>query len=226
MNYIHDLLFGVYPYIAGAVFLLGSWVRFDKDQYSWKAGSSQMLSDRGFRRANTQFHVGILLLFFGHLFGLLTPPSVYHALGLTAEIKQLVAMGFGGAFGILCFLGMTSLVKRRLTDPRVRATSNTSDIFILLLIYVQLILGLLSIYVSSSHMDGQQMLLLAEWAQQIVTFHAGAADALLTVNWLYKLHIFVGLTMFLTFPFTRLVHVWSAPIWYFGRNFQIVRRKA
>ena len=134
-------------------------------------------------------------------------------------------MLMGGAFGIMCLIGMTSLVKRRLTDPRVKATSTTSDIFILLLIYVQLILGLLSIFVSAFHIDGAQMLLLAEWAQQIVTLQGGAADALLEVNWLYKMHIFVGLTMFLVFPFTRLVHIWSAPLWYFGRNYQVVRQK-
>ncbi len=225
MNYFNDLFFGIYPYFACAVFFIGSWIRFDRDQYSWKAGSSQMLSNREFRKANNLFHVGILLLFFGHLVGLLTPPALYKALSLTTETKQILAMFMGGIFGAICFVGMTTLVKRRLTDPRVRATSNSSDIFILLLIYVQLILGLLSIFVSAFHMDGGQMLLLAAWAQQIVTFNAGAADLLVEVNWLYKLHIFVGLTMFLVFPFTRLVHVWSAPIWYFGRNYQIVRQK-
>jgi nitrate reductase gamma subunit len=225
MNYFNDLLFGIYPYLAGAVFLIGSWVRFDRDQYSWKASSSQFLSSREFRKANNLFHVGILLLFFGHLVGLLTPPALYHAFGLSTETKQILAMFFGGVFGIICLIGMTTLVKRRLTDPRVRATSNTSDIFILLLLYVQLILGLLSIVVSAFHMDGSQMVLLAQWAQQIVTFNGGAADALLNVNWLYKLHIFIGITMFLVFPFTRLVHVWSAPIGYLGRRYQIVRHK-
>lgn len=225
MNYFNDLFFGIYPYLAGAIFLIGSWLRFDRDQYSWKAGSSQMLSSREFRKANNLFHVGILLLFLGHLVGLLTPPAWYHALGLTTQAKQILAMVMGGAFGIMCLIGMTTLIKRRLTDPRVRATSNTSDIFILLLIYVQLILGLLSIFVSAFHMDGAQMLLMAQWAQQIVTFNGEAANALLGVNWLYKLHIFVGLTMFLVFPFTRLVHIWSAPIWYLGRSYQIVRQK-
>lgn len=225
MNYLNDLLFGIYPYLAGTVFLLGSWIRFDRDQYSWKAGSSQMLSSRDFRKANNQFHVGILLLFFGHLFGLLTPASVYHAFGITTEVKQLLAMIAGGLFGAVCFVGMTYLVKRRLTDPRVRATSSASDIFILLLIYVQLILGLISIVVSASHLDGSQMLLLAEWAQRVVTFQRGAADVIAGVNWVYKMHIIVGLTMFLVFPFTRLVHIWSAPIWYFGRSYQIVRQK-
>ncbi len=225
MNYLNDLFFGIYPYLAGTIFLLGSWIRFDRDQYSWKAGSSQMLSSRDFRKANNQFHVGILLLFFGHLFGLLSPPSVYHAFGITTEVKQVLAMIAGGLFGGVCFVGMTHLVKRRLTDPRIRATSSASDIFILLLIYVQLILGLISIGVSAFHLDGAQMLLLAEWAQRVVTFQSGAADIIAGVNWIYKLHIVLGLTMFLVFPFTRLVHIWSAPIWYLGRSYQIVRQK-
>lgn len=225
MNYFNDLFFGIYPYLAGSVFLIGSWVRFDRDQYSWKAGSSQILSNKEFRKANNLFHIGILLLFFGHLVGLLTPTSLYHTIGLSTQNKQILAMSMGSIFGVICFIGMTALVKRRLTNPRVRATSNTSDIFILLLIYVQLILGLMSIFVSAFHMDGEQMLLLAQWAQQIVTFNGDAANALITVNWLYKLHIFVGLTMFLVFPFTRLVHIWSAPIWYLGRRYQIVRKK-
>jgi nitrate reductase gamma subunit len=225
MSYFNELLFGIYPYLAGAVFLIGSWIRFDRDQYSWKAGSSQLLSSRGFRIANNLFHIGILLLFVGHLFGLLTPPAVYHALGLSTQAKQLMAMGFGGLFGIICFLGMTFLVVRRLTNPRVRATSSGSDIFILLLIYVQLILGLLTIVVSFFHLDGSQMLALADWAQRIVTFRGGAAAAIADANWIYKLHVFLGLTMFFVFPFTRLVHIWSAPIWYLGRSYQIVRQR-
>ena len=205
MNYIHDFMFGIYPYLAGAVFFLGSWIRFDRDQYSWKAGSSQMLSSRNFAQANNRFHIGILLLFLGHVVGLLTPPSVYHAV-IGTQTKQIMAMVFGGAFGIYCFLGMKVLVKRRLTDPRVRATSSFSDIFILLLIYVQLILGLLTIFVSATHLDGSQMLLLGDWAQRIVTFRSGAADVLAPVSILYKLHIFVGLNHV---PVFSPLPVWS-----------------
>ncbi len=227
MNFFNELLFGIYPYLAAAIFLLGSLVRFDLNQYTWRAGSSQLLSGgRRFQLANRLFHIGILLLFFGHLAGLLTPPAVYHALGLSTSAKQLMAMLAGGLFGTLCFIGMTMLVHRRLFDERVRATSSRMDIFILLLLYVQLILGLISIPVSAQHMDGSVMLLLAEWAQRIVTFRGGAAELVAHVHWVYKLHLFLGLTMFLVFPFTRLVHVWSAPVWYLGRRYQIVRARA
>lgn len=227
MSYINELLFGIYPYVAGSVFLIGSLIRFDMSQYTWRSGSSQLLSGgRSFQLGNVLFHVGILLLFFGHLVGLLTPAAVYHAFGLSTATKQLLAMIAGGLFGTMCFVGMTILVHRRLFDERIRAISSRMDVFILLLLYVQLILGLISIAVSAQHMDGSVMLVLAEWAQRIVTFRGGAAELVASTHWVYQAHIFLGLTMFLVFPFTRLVHIWSAPIWYLGRKYQIVRARA
>lgn len=225
MDYLNTLLFGYYPYLAGTVFLLGSIVRFDLSQYTWRAGSSQLLSGGpAFRLGMNLFHIGIILLFFGHLVGLLMPHSWYGAFGLTAQSKQLLAMIAGGVFGALCFVGMTILLYRRLSNPRVRANSSRMDVFILLLLYVQLVLGLASIPVSASHPDGSVMLLLADWAQHIVLFQAGSATLVAEVHWIYKAHLFLGLTMFLAFPFSRLVHVWSVPVWYLGRRYQIVRR--
>lgn len=226
LQFVQGLLFGVYPYVAFSVFLLGSLIRFDHGQYSWRSGSSQLLRRRQLMLGSNLFHVGILLLFLGHFFGMLTPPAVYHAFGLTSGAKQMLAIVAGGLFGGICFVGMTLLVHRRLFDARIRNTSSPSDIFILLLLYVQLILGLATIPFSLQHADGSTMLLLADWAQRIVTFRPGAAAAVSGVAWVYKLHIFLGLTMFLVFPFTRLVHIWSAPIWYLGRKgYQIVRAR-
>jgi nitrate reductase gamma subunit len=222
---LHEVLFGLYPYFAGIVMVLGAVIRFDREQYSWRSGSSQMLRTRSFRLASNLFHFGILFLIVGHIVGLLTPAPLYHALGLSTTGKQLIAMTAGGAAGVICFIGLTMLIQRRLFDARIRATSSFSDIFILLMLYVQLILGLLTIGVSALHMDGSQMVLLAEWAQRIVTFRPHAADQLLSVNWLYKLHLLVGLSIILVFPFTRLVHIISAPIWYLGRSYQIVRSR-
>ncbi|MCF6320032.1 MAG: respiratory nitrate reductase subunit gamma [Proteobacteria bacterium] len=222
---MNEFLFGIYPYIAVTVFLLGSLFRYDRDQYTWKAGSSQMLSSKGMRLGSNLFHIGIILLFFGHLVGLLVPESIYHHF-MTAGQKQLIAMVAGGFFGTLCFIGMVILIHRRLTNPRVRATSSFSDIFILLLIFVQLILGMLTLPVSAQHMDGSSMVALANWAQHIVTFRSGAADFIINQALIFKLHIFLGLTMFLVFPFTRLIHVWSAPGKYlFRKGYQIVRKR-
>ncbi|TAN53251.1 MAG: respiratory nitrate reductase subunit gamma [Methylococcaceae bacterium] len=225
MNNFNTFLFGYYPYIAATVFLLGSLARFERDQFSWRSGSSQMLSSKELRRGSNLFHVGILLLFFGHAFGLLTPPAVYHAFGLTTSAKQILAVIAGGIFGGICSAGLYILLRRRLTDPRIRATSSRMDIFILGLIALQLMLGLLTLPVSLFHLDGNNMLLLAEWAQRIVTFQSGAADVILSVNWLFKLHLFFGITLFLVFPFSRLVHIWSVPLAYPLRPYQVVRRR-
>ncbi|HXH03316.1 MAG TPA: respiratory nitrate reductase subunit gamma [Candidatus Competibacteraceae bacterium] len=226
MSYLDTLLFGVYPYLAGTVFLVGSLVRFERDQYTWKAHSSQMLSKRNLRKASTFFHVGILGIFLGHFFGLLTPPAVFHALGFSDSGKQLLAIVAGGIFGAMCFYGLTLLVHRRLTDPRVRANSSRMDIFILLLLYVQLILGLLTIPVSLFHLDGQNMLALMGWARNVVTFDPiEAVSSLQDVGFLFRLHLVLGMTVFLVFPFSRLVHIWSVPVGYITRPYQVVRQR-
>lgn len=219
------LAFGVYPYIALVICLLGSWARFDLSQYTWKASSSQMLSSRGMRAASNLFHVGVLFVLAGHFVGLLTPASVYHHV-ISTENKQLLAMVSGGFFGLLCLIGLIMLIHRRLTDARVRATSNTSDILILVVLLAQLVLGLLTIVASTGHMDGSVMVMLADWAQNTVLLRpVEAAAAIAPVSLVYKLHVFLGLTLFVLFPFTRLVHIVSAPVWYLGRRYQIVRQK-
>ncbi len=224
-TYLNDFFFGIYPYLAIAIMVMGTIMRYDQDPYSWKAGSSQLLRSRGMRIGSNLFHVGIILLFFGHLIGLLTPEPVYH-LVMTAGAKQLMAMIAGGIFGTLCFVGLTVLLVRRLSDPRIRATSNPADIMILLVLYVQLILGLATIPASAQHLDGSSMIALANWAQHIVTFRGGAADFVLHEPLIFKAHIVLGLTIFVLFPFTRLVHMLSAPIKYIFRSgYQVVRKR-
>jgi nitrate reductase gamma subunit len=225
MNYLNTLLFGYYPYVAMSVFLVGSLVRFEKGQYTWRTGSSQLLRSGELRLGSNLFHVGILLLFVGHVIGLLTPPGVYHAMGLSTSAKQVLAVAAGGVFGGICAWGLYILIKRRFTDPRIRATSSRMDLFILLLIAVQLALGLLTLPISLLHLDGANMLVLAEWAQRIVTFRGGAADVIADVGFVFKLHLLLGITLFLVFPFSRLVHIWSAPVGYAARPYQIVRQR-
>jgi nitrate reductase gamma subunit len=228
VDYIHQFLFGYYPYICLTVFVIGSIFRYDRDQYTWKADSSQLLRKKGMRIGSNLFHIGIILLFFGHLVGLLTPQSVYHHF-MDAGTKQMMAMIAGGIFGSFCFIGMTMLLYRRLFDPRIRATSKPSDILILLVLYVQLILGMITIPYSAQHLDGSSMIALGHWAQYIVTFRSGAADFIVHEALVFKLHLVLGVTIFLIFPFTRMVHVFSgitAPLKYLARSgYQIVRKR-
>jgi nitrate reductase gamma subunit len=133
----------------------------------------------------------------------------------------------GGIAGLLAFAGLSLLLHRRLFDPRIRLTSRASDVFLLLLLWVQVVLGLATIPLSAQHLDGALMLKLAEWAQRIVTFRGGAVELLAEAGWVFKAHMFLGMTVFLVFPFTRLVHVWSgfASLAYVVRPYQVVRTK-
>ena len=225
-DYLNTLAFGYYPYICLAVFFLGSLIRFDREQFTWRSGSSQLLRRKQLRLGSNLFHIGVLVIFFGHLVGLLTPIAVFDAMGIGHGFKQVMAIVIGGIAGVLALVGATLLLHRRLGDPRIRANSAPSDNFVLVLLYVQLLLGMATIPISLGHLDGHMMLNFMGWAQGIWTFQPGAAALVAEAHWIFKLHLFLGLTTFLVFPFTRLVHVWSAPVWYLGRRgYQIVRTK-
>ncbi len=222
----HDFLFGVYPYICLAVFWLGSLVRYDRDPYTWKSDSSQLLRARELRWGSNLFHVGVLFIFFGHFVGLLTPHWAYAWL-VTPGQKQLLAMVTGGIAGALALAGLSILFHRRVVDSRIRSNTRSADIIVLVLLWLQLALGLISIAFSRQHLDGSLMLRLSLWAQRIVTFRSGAAEAIVDAPWVFKAHLILGMTIFLVFPFTRLVHIWSGfgSVAYLFRPYQIVRTR-
>ena len=225
-SYLHTFLFGSYPYICMVVFLAGSLARVDRDQYTWKSDSSQLLRTGTLRWGSNLFHVGILFLFFGHFVGLLTPHWLYEPF-ISPANKQMLAIIAGGVAGFLCFIGLSLLIYRRMFDPRIRLTSHRTDLAILIILWTQLTLGLITLPLSISHADGSVMLVLADWAQRVMTFRAGAAEGLIPLAWPYKVHIVLGMTIFLLFPFSRLVHVWSgfASLGYLFRPYQIVRSR-
>lgn len=225
MNTVHQFIFGIYPYIALSIFLLGSLLRFEREQYTWKSESSQMLYSGNLRVGNVLFHVGVIGLFFGHLVGLLTPGIIWEMLGISHSLKQAVAIAAGGVMGGICLVGLLILLHRRFTDPRIAAVTRNGDKVLLAWILVTLLLGLSTIFVSAGHMDGGMMVQLMNWSQHIVTFRGGAASYIADAPILFKVHLFMGMTLFLIFPFTRLVHVWSgfASVTYLGRAWQLVR---
>lgn len=224
MNYLNVFFFQFYPYIALAIFAIGCWARFDHDAYSWRTGSSQLLSGKWMRMGSNWFHLGVLAILGGHFVGLLTPHSLYEHV-ISAPQKQMLAMVAGGVFGLVCLVGLAILLLRRLSNPRVRATGSGRDTLVLVLLMAQLLLGMSSIFVSARHLDGSEMIKLAEWAQHIVTFRPGAAEFVADVHWIFKAHITLGLTLVLITPFTRLVHVWSVPLSYLRRPYQVVRKR-
>ncbi len=224
MHFLNIFIFSYFPYISILIFILGSVFRYENNQYSWKSSSSQLLHNKLFFLSSNLFHFGILFLIFGHFFGLLTPHSIYSNF-ITAEHKQMLAMFSGGVAGFFCFIGLTLLIYRRISNDRVNSNSNSSDLYVLFLLYVQLILGLFSIVISYSHIDNPStMISLANWVQGIFTFSPNLYLYVIPENFIFKAHLFLGMIILVFFPFTRLVHVFSFPYLYFLRHgYQIVR---
>ena len=223
---MHNFVFGIFPYIAITVMILGSIARYDRDPFTWKSKSSQLLRKRQFVIGSVLFHVGVLIIFFGHLVGLLTPKEVFYAFGISSGAKQVLAVVAGGIAGVMALIGGVILLNRRFTDPRIKAHSSFGDNLVISLLVAQLVLGLASVVPTLGHLDGSEMLKFMGWAQGIVTFQAGSAAHIVDVHWIYKMHIFLGLVIFAVFPFTRLVHIVSAPVRYLWRpGYQIVRTR-
>ncbi|EEZ79696.1 MAG: respiratory nitrate reductase subunit gamma [Candidatus Thioglobus sp.] len=223
---LDNFLFGVYPYIAGVVFILGSWIRFDREQYTWKADSSQLLGNKGMVLASNLFHVGIIGIFFGHAAGMLLPHSWWQLVATDVQ-HQYIAIYAGFAFGGMAAIGAALLFYRRMTNDRVKAVSRFRDNFVIFWLLLTALLGLNTISGSMHHAetgDVSIMLTLAEYVKSIATLSVDPS-LLAGVPYTYKLHMLFGMTIFLVFPFTRLVHVWSVPVTYLMRPYQIVRRK-
>ncbi len=225
-EFVNYMLFGWYPYIAITVLIVGSILRFDKGQYTWRAQSSQFLRRRQMMLGSNLFHLGVLILFVGHFVGLLTPEAVFNFVGVTHGFKQVMALIVGGIAGIFAFIGCSLLLHRRLFDPRIRRSSSIGDIIVLALLWLQLVLGLSTTIWTVNALDGHEMVLFMGWASGLTRLDPGAAALIVDTSLVYKLHIVLGLTLFLITPFTRLVHIWSAPIWYLLRpGYQIVRSR-
>jgi nitrate reductase gamma subunit len=224
--FLHNFVYGIYPYIALAVLMIGTVIRYDREPYTWRSGSSQLLRRKQLMLGSVLFHLGIIVIFFGHLVGLLTPIQLFDFVGVSHPFKQITAISVGGVAGVIALIGATVLLHRRLTDTRIRRTSGFGDIMVLVLLWLQLVLGLGSIVASLQHMDGAEMVRFMAWAQAIFTLDFRAASYVEGAHWIYQLHIFLGLTIFLIFPFTRLVHMLSAPVRYLWRpGYQVVRTR-
>ena len=223
-DYVNTFLFGIYPYLCLAVLLIGSLIRFDREPYTWKSDSSQMLRKGQLRLGSNLFHYGVIIVILGHFVGFLAPHwAVDWALSPTGH--QLLAMVVGGIAGLVAIIGLTILLHRRLADPRIRLNSRKWDIAVAMLLWLQLALGLLTVPLSAFHMDGALFETLTTYVKGIVTLDGNAASLMIGVPLVYKLHVLVGFTIFLISPFTRMIHIWSGAgaLAYLVRPYQIVR---
>lgn len=220
------LIFGILPYAVLAVALIGTIARYERDPFTWKSSSSQLLRRKQLMWGSVLFHVGIIVLFFGHLIGLFTPVWLLDALGVSYGLKQWMAVIIGGLAGAAAFVGCTMLLHRRLSDPRIRNNSSFADIGILVVLWVQIVVGMGTIVLTLDHMDGSKMIQFMTWSQSVMGLQINAWEEVVNVHWLYKFHIVLGMVILALFPFTRLVHMLSVPVRFLWRpGYQIVRSR-
>lgn len=222
-------IFGIMPYIALTVLIVGSIARYESDPFTWKSSSSQLLRRKQLVWGSILFHAGIITVFGGHLIGLFTPVWVLDAFGIPYALKQWMAVILGGTAGIAALIGASMLIHRRVTDPRIWQTTSFADIGILVLIWLQLFIGIGTIFLTLQHMDGSEMVRFMTWSQSVVLLNFNAWAMVVDVHWLYKAHIFLGLLITILFPFTRLVHMisgFAAPVRFLMRpGYQVVRSR-
>lgn len=219
-------LFGIYPYICLAVLFLGSLIRFDREPYSWKSDSSQILRTGQLRWGNNLFHYGVIVVVLGHFVGFLMPEPVVLWL-MSPTQHMLLAMVVGGIAGLIAIVGLSMVIYRRYYDPRVRGNSRKWDISIVVMLWLQLLLGIVTVPISAQHMGGHEFEMLVQYVQSVVLFQGFAGAALLQgLSWVYQVHILLGFTIFLVSPFTRMVHIWSGvgALAYLFRPYQLVRK--
>jgi len=221
-HFINNFLFTYFPHISITVFWFGLITRIILVNKSIKASSSQLLADRNIKLGSNLFHIGIIAVFFGH-FTLFIPEELYH-LVMTTETKRIIALSMGSFFGLMAFVGMIILVLRRSTDQRMIRNSSFHDYFIIVLLIAEAGLGLYSVLTTATS-SVENYAALGVWAQRIITFQPDAGAIIAGHSIVYKIHIFIGLLIFMIFPYTKLMHLLVFPlVYFFRRGYQLVRR--
>ncbi|WDL97552.1 respiratory nitrate reductase subunit gamma [Alicyclobacillus sp. ALC3] len=204
----------IYPYLTLGLMIVGTVYRFVYGQRRWGSKSSEVLEKKWLRYGSLLFHWGILLVIGGHVLGLLVPLAVYHDLGVSNELYHKVADLFGGLAGFAAFVGVTILLFRRIANARVRSNSSAGDFVALALLFIVVGLGdAVTIGANNIYGPYEYRATVGPWIRDTLTLHPAAA-LMTSVPTLLQIHIIASFALLAASPFTRLVHVWSAPVTY------------
>jgi nitrate reductase gamma subunit len=223
---MNQFLWVIFPYLMIMVFLVGHIYCYNMNQLEWTAKSSEFLEKKSLKYGSMLFHIGILLVFLGHIAGLLIPKSFMEMVGVSEALYHTGAVYGGGFAGILTLVGILILLNRRLTNKRVRLTSDKSDIVTVILIFLIIAIGLYNTVIGNRlHPNFDYRETISPWVRGLITFTPDPS-LMKTVPFGFKLHIFITFILIGIWPFTRLVHVWSIPLSYFKRSYIVYRRRS
>jgi len=217
-------LWVIFPYICLTIFVVGHYWRYRYDKFGWTTRSSQLYEDRLLRWGSPLFHFGILAVFLGHVMGLGVPKSWTEAVGISEGLYHFMAVSIGALAGFGTVVGMTILIYRRRTVGPVFSATTVMDKVMYFFLALVIALGLWNTVASNilGHYDYRESV--SVWFRGIFRFDLQPelmADAPLG----FQAHALVAFTLFALWPFTRLVHVFSAPLGYVTRPYIVYRSR-
>jgi len=217
---VNTLMFAVWPYVALTIFVVGWIWRWRTDQYGWGTRTSELSEKKILWWASPTFHAGVLLVVFGHIAGLIVPKSWTTALGISEHAYHLGAVVLGTVSGLILLAGVVGLMLRRFVlKSRQRLITRPGDVVMYVVLAIQMVLGLTETiaYSAAQAIPGfDYRENVSIWFRSIFYLHPNTA-AMAGVPLVFQLHAIAAFLFFAVWPFSRLVHVWSAPVGYLTR---------
>ncbi|RKT53806.1 respiratory nitrate reductase subunit gamma [Saccharothrix australiensis] len=222
---IDVLLWVVLPYLAIALLVGGTAWRWRHDQFGWTTRSSQLHESRLLRIGSPLFHCGLLLVAGGHVAGLLVPASLTRWLGVHDEVYHVVSLVAGTVTGVAAVAGLAVLLYRRWRVPAVRKATTRNDVVTYVVLGAALLLGMAATVITNGVQGGYDYrATVAPWFREVLLLRpdpSRMADVPLS----YQMHTVVGMLLFALWPFSRLVHAFSAPVRYLVRPYVVYRSR-
>jgi len=219
-----EFLWVVFPYLCLTTFVVGHFWRYRYDKFGWTTRSSQLYESRLLRIGSPLFHFGILAVFLGHVMGLGIPKSWTEAVGITEGIYHFMAVSIGAVAGFATVVGMVILIYRRRTTGPVFSATTKMDKFMYLVLAVVIFLGLANTVIANifGHYDYREGV--SVWFRGIFRFQT-YPELMAEAPLGFQLHGLAAMFLFALWPFTRLVHVFSAPLGYLTRPYIVYRSR-
>ena len=214
------------PYVVLAIAAVGTWWRYRYDKFGWTTRSSQLYESRLLSIGSPMFHFGSLLVIMGHVMGLFIPESWTEALGMSDRLYHLQALLLGAPAGFATLIGIGLLIYRRRTHGPVFKATTRNDKLMYLVLVCALVAGLSCTLMGATHYgevhDYRQTVSI--WFRSIWMLDP-RGDLMAQAPLYYHVHVLIALALFALWPFTRLVHAFSAPIAYLFRPYIVYRSR-
>jgi nitrate reductase gamma subunit len=221
-----EIFWDVVPYVTLAVVVLGTWWRYRYDKFGWTTRSSQLYESRLLRIASPMFHFGILVVIVGHIIGLVIPESWTDAVGLSNDAYHIQALVLGAIAGLCTLVGVVLLIYRRRTRGPVFMATTRNDKVMYLVLVLAIVAGLACTLIGATPVGAEHDYreTVSPWFRSIWVLQP-RGDLMTAAPLWFQIHAMLGMILFCLWPFTRLVHAFSAPVGYLFRPYIVYRSR-